>query len=164
MVQWESRPIQTEGSCGPPTFDGILEKIHNHHIFHNNSNCPQISVETQLTIFMYYARHYGNAVSPKAIRHWAGICPGTVVNSTNCIMVALLTLHDELIHLPTPKEKEGAKEWVAGKVCPEWRNGHFVVDGTKFTLFQWPGLHGDTWFNKNHNYSLNCQVHMLSIS
>ena len=95
-----------------PTFDGIIEKIHNHHIFHNNSNVPQLSVETQLTIFLYYAGHYDNAASPEAIGHWAGISPGTVINLTNCVIVTLLILHDELIHLPTSEEKESAKGWV----------------------------------------------------
>ena len=142
----------------PPTFDGIIEKICNHHIFHNNSNVPQLSVETQLTIFLYCAGHYGNAASPKAIGHWAGISPGMVINLTNRVMVALLTLHDELIHLLTSEEKESAKGCVAGKSCPEWRDGYLMVDGTKFALFQWPGLHGDAWFNKNFNYSLDCQV------
>lgn len=33
-----------------------------------------------------------------------------------------------------------------------------MVDGTKFSLFQHPGLHRDTWFDKNRDYSLDCQV------
>ena len=148
----------------PSTFDGILEKIRDHHIFHNNSNVPQAPVETQLAIFLYRVGHYGNAASPEAIGHWAGVSPGTVVNATNRVMVALLNLHDELIHLPTPEEKESAKEWVAGKGCPEWRDGFLVVDGTKFALFQRPGLHGDAWFDKNRNYSLDCQVRTTPIS
>src|ERR1700730_12006902 len=148
----------------PPIFDGILEKIRDHHIFHNNSNVPQLPVENQLAIFLYRAGHYGNAASPEAIGHWAGVSPGTVVNATNRVMVAVLTLHDELIHLPTSDEKESAKRWVAGKVCPEWRDGYLVVDGTKFALFQRPGLHGDAWFDKNHNYSLDCQVRTTPIS
>jgi hypothetical protein len=148
----------------PPTFDGILEKIRDDEIFHNNSNCPQTPVETQLAIFLYRVGHYGNAASPEAIGHWAGVSPGTVVNATNRVMVAVLTLHDELIHLPTSEEKESAKRWVAGKVCPEWRDGYLVVDGTKFALFQRPGLHGDAWFDKNRNYSLDCQVRTTPIS
>jgi hypothetical protein len=35
-----------------------------------------------------------------------------------------------------------------------------MVDGTKFTLFQQPGLHGNAWFDKNQAYSLDCQVHV----
>jgi hypothetical protein len=149
---------------GPSTFDGILEQIRDHHIFHNNLNVLQTPVEIQLAIFMYRVGHYGNAASPKAIGHWAGISLGMVVNLTNRVMVALLTLHDDLIHLSTPEEKEAAKEWVAGKVCPEWRDGYLVVDGTKFALFQQPGLHGNAWFDKNRNYSLDCQVRVLPIS
>jgi len=78
-------------------------------------------------------------------------------------MVAMLILHNKLIYLPTSEEKESLKEWVAKKVCTEWRDGYLIVDGTKFPLFQWPGLHGNTWFNKNCNYSLNCQVCTLPI-
>ena len=102
--------------------------------------------------------------SPEAIGHWAGISPGTVVNLTNHVMVALLSLHNKLIHLPITDEKECMKEWVAGKICTEWRDGYLVVDGTKFSLFQWPGLHSDAWFDKNRNYSLDCQVHTIPIS
>jgi len=148
----------------PPTFDGILEKICNHRIFHNNSNVPQLPVETQLAIFLFRVGHYGNAASPEAIGHWAGVSPGTVANSTNRVMVALLALHDELIRLPTSEEKEVVKEWVAKKVCPEWRDGYLVVDGTKFPLFQRPGLHGNAWFDKSRNYSLDCQVRILPVS
>src|SRR5712691_1948612 len=142
----------------PDTFDGILNKIHDHSIFHNNSNVPQIPVEVQLAIFLFRAGHYGNAASPEAIGHWAGISPGTVANSTNRVMVALLSLHDDCVRFPTAEEKESAKAWVGAQVCPEWRDGYLMVDGTKLPLFQRPGLHGDAWFDKNRSYSLDCQV------
>ena len=73
-------------------------------------------------------------------------------------MIALLSLHDQVIHLPTTEEKEAAKVWVEQQVCAKWRDGYLMVDGTKFKLFQWPTLHGDTWFDKNKDYSLDCQV------
>jgi len=72
--------------------------------------------------------------------------------------MALLSLHDKCVHLPTAEEKQSAKAWVAEQVCPEWSDGCLMVDGTKFLLFQRPGLHGDAWFDKNRNYSLDCQV------
>jgi hypothetical protein len=37
----------------PNTFDGIIKKICNHKIFHNNSNVPQAPVEVQLAIFLF---------------------------------------------------------------------------------------------------------------
>jgi hypothetical protein len=132
--------------------------IHAHDIFHNNSNNPQAPVEVQLAIFLFRTGHYGNAASPEAIGHWAGVSPGMVTNCTNCVMVALLSLHNECIHLPTAEEQEHTKAWVAKQVCPEWSDGYMMVDGTKFALFQRPGLHGNTWFDKNRAYSLDCQV------
>jgi DDE superfamily endonuclease len=142
----------------PNTFDGIVDKIRNDDSFYNDSNVPQAPVEVQLAIFLYRAGHYGNAASPEAIGQWAGVSPGTVVNCTNRVMMALLALHDEYVHFPTAEEKESAKAWVEEKVCPEWRDGYLMVDGTKLPLFQRPGLHGDAWFDKNRSYSLDCQV------
>ena len=142
----------------PDIFDGIANKIHDHRVFHNNSNTPQAPVEIQLAIFLFRAGHYSNAASPEAIGLWAGISPGTVSNCTNRVMMALLSLHDECVHLLTAEEKESAKAWVAEQVCPKWSDRCLMVDRTKFLLFQWPGLHGDVWFDKNRNYSLDCQV------
>jgi len=143
----------------PDTFDGITNKIRAHHIFHNHSNTPQAPVKVQLAIFLFRTSHYGNTASPEVIGHWAGVSPGTVANCTNRIMLALLLLHNKCIHFPTAEEQESTKAWVAAQVCPEWSNGYMMVDGTKFPLFQQPGLHGDTWFNKSQTYSLDCQVH-----
>ena len=142
----------------PSTFDGIVNKICTHQIFHNNSNTPQAPVEVQLAIFLFHAGHYGNAASPEVIGQLAGVSLGMVANCTNRVMVSLLVLHDECIHLPTAEEQESAKAWVTAQVCPEWSDGYLLVDGTKFSLFQQPGLHGDAWFDKNRAYSLDCQV------
>ena len=142
----------------PSIFDSIVDKIRDHDIFHNNSNVPQAPVKVQLAIFLLRAGHYGNAASPEAIGHWAGVSPGTVLNSTNRVMLALISLHDECVHLPTTEEKESAREWVAEQVCPEWSNGYLMVDGTKFSLFPRPG---DTRFDKNRDYSLDCQVRFI---
>jgi hypothetical protein len=60
--------------------------------------------------------------------------------------------------MPPEEEKERAKEYVEEVTCPEWRDGFLLVDGTKFVLFQKPGLHGEAWFDKNKDYSIDCQV------
>jgi len=120
----------------PSIFNGIVDKIYNHNIFYNNSNIPQAPVKVQVAIFL----HYGNAASPEVIGQWAGVSLGTVVNCTNHVMVALMSLHNECIYLLTAEEKESAREWVAEQACPEWSNGYLMVDGTKFPLFQWPGV------------------------
>jgi hypothetical protein len=143
----------------PLVFDRLAELIKNHNIFHNNSNIPQLPIPIQLAIFLVRVGHYGNASSPEYVAQWAGVSVGTVINVTYRCLVAFLALHDEAVMIPPEKEKERAKEYVEVVTCPEWRNGFLLADGTKFPLFQKPGLHGEAWFDKNKAYSIDCQVH-----
>ncbi|KAG2054139.1 hypothetical protein BDR06DRAFT_1051076, partial [Suillus hirtellus] len=85
----------------PETFDDILDQISNHHVFHNQSNNPQLPVAVQLAIFLNRVGHYGNASSPEDISQWAGVSVGSVINCTNRVMVALLAEHDNFISFPT---------------------------------------------------------------
>jgi hypothetical protein len=142
----------------PHVFDRLVDLIKDHDIFHNNSNVPQLPVTTQLAVFLVRVGHYGNASAPEYVAQWAGISVGSVINSTYRCLVAFLALHDEAVMMPPDEEKERAKEFVEAATCPEWRNGFLLVDGTKFPLFQKPGLHGEAWFDKNKNYSVDCQV------
>lgn len=73
-------------------------------------------------------------------------------------MVAIMGLHDLAIHQTTEEEKDFAKAYVAQETCEEWSGGHLLADGTKLPVFGKPGLHGETWFDKNKNYSIDCQV------
>ena len=140
-------------------FDRLVELIEDHHIFHNNSNIPQHPPSIQLAIFLVHVGHYGNASSPEYVAQWAGVCIGTVINVTYHCLVAFLALHDEAVVMPPDKEKEWAKEYVEVATCLEWQNGFLLADGTKFLLSQKPGLHGEAWFDKNKDYSIDCQVH-----
>jgi hypothetical protein len=142
----------------PAVFDRLVELIENHDIFHNNSNIPQLPVPIQLAIFLVRVGHYGNASAPEYVAQWAGVSVGTVINATYRCLVAFLALHDEAVMIPPEEEKEHAKEYVEAATCPEWRNGFLLADGTKFALFQKPGLHGEAWFDKNKDYSIDCQV------
>ena len=142
----------------PLTFCHILDLIQDHHIFHNNSNVPQMPVDIQLGIYLVRAGHYGNSSAVSEVAIWAGVSVGLVRKVTLRVMIALISLHDTAIHLPTDEEKESSKQWVQDACCPEWRNGFLAVDGTKFPFFQRPGLHGDAWFDKNKDYSADCQV------
>ena len=145
----------------PHVFDRLVDLIKDHGIFHNNSNVPQLPVTTQLTVFLIHVGHYGNASAPEYVAQWAGVSVGLVINSTYHCLVAFLALHDEAVMMPPNEEKE----YVEVATCPEWRNGFLLADGTKFPLFQKPGLHGEAWFDKNKNYSIDCQVHdPLSLS
>ena len=148
----------------PVVFDRLVELIENNDIFHNNSNVPQLPVSTQLTIFLVCVGHYGNASAPEYVAQWAGVSVGTVINVTYCCLVAFLSLYNEAIMMLPEEEKEQAKEYVEVATCPEWRNGFLLADGTKFALFQKPGLHREAWFDKNKDYSVDCQVCGLSLN
>ncbi|EGO30651.1 hypothetical protein SERLADRAFT_345039 [Serpula lacrymans var. lacrymans S7.9] len=76
-------------------------------------------------------------------------------------MIAILSLHDEVVGHPTQEEKDSAKAWVENQVCAEWRNGCLAVDGTNIPLFQKPSHFGETFFDRKSNYSLNCQAIIL---
>lgn len=148
----------------PQTFDGLLSLIEEHPIFYNNSNNDQLAVHIQLSVFLFRAGHYGNASSPEDTAQWAGISVGGVEKCTDRVIVALLSFHDEAIHLPDAIEKESSKSYVDEAVCPEWRGGFLLADGSKFPLYQRPGLHGDAWFDKDGAYSMDCQVRSFSVS
>ena len=148
------RKVQVE----PETFDNLVAMIIDNPVFYNNSNCPQLPVPLQLYIFLFRAGHYGNAASPEDTAQWAGISVGGVEKCTDRVVVALLSHHDEAIHFPEADEKEAAKDYVEEQTCSEWWNGFLLADGTKFAFFQCPGLHGDVWFDKDGEYSIDCQV------
>ena len=145
----------------PQTFDSLVNRIANHPIFHNNSNNSQLPVYIQLSIFLFRAGHYGNASSPEDTAQWAGVSIGGVEKSTDRVVVALLSCHDEAIHFPDATQKESSKSYVENAVCREWHGGFLLVDGSKFPFYQRPGLHGDAWFDKDGTYSIDCQVRYL---
>jgi hypothetical protein len=109
----------------------------------------------QLAITLFHFGHHGNATSVESIAQWAGISAGTVINATQRVMTAFLTLHDAVIRWPSTREKEDAKEWVKAATCVAWRNSCVFMDGTLVPLADKPGYHGEAYFDQKSNYSLN---------
>jgi len=140
------------------TFDRLLEMIETHPIFSNDAINSQSPVSMQLAIAMFRFGHDGNAASVEAIAQWSGVSAGSVVNCTRRVMIAFLALHDSAIRWPSEEEKEESKEWVEGVSCFAWRDGYCMADGTPVVLFQKPGYHGEAYFDRKCNYSLNLQV------
>ncbi|KAJ7091771.1 hypothetical protein C8R44DRAFT_647289 [Mycena epipterygia] len=153
LQSWR-RKLQVE----PNTFDALLKMIQDDMIFYKNSNNPQFPVEVQLAVFLFRIGHYGNAASPYDTASWAGMSVGGVDKCTDRVLVAILGLHDEAVKLPEGAQKEAAKQWVEDHSCAEWRDGFLVVDGSKIPFYECPGLHGDAWFNKDKQYSIDLQV------
>ena len=140
------------------TFDTLLEMIETHPVFLNNAKFSQGPVNQQLAIALFRFGHNGNAASVEAVAQWAGVSAGTVVNCTRRVMISFLALHDSAIRWPSEDEKERSKEWVESVSCHAWRDGYCMVDGTPIVLFQKPGYHGEAYFDRKSNYSLNLQV------
>jgi hypothetical protein len=148
----------------PDTFDALLEHIENHEVFTGgNGAAEQTPVEHQLAIALFRFGHFGNASSVESIAQWAGTSAGTVVNATRRVMIAFLSLHDQAIRWPTDAEKEEAKRWVEEQSCAAWRDGWLLVDGTLVPLADKLGHHGEAYFDRKSNYSLNVQVRNRAI-
>lgn len=144
----------------PATFDKLVCHIQDHPVFSNHSTQGQLPVSIQLAIALYRFGHDGNAASVEAVAQWAGVSVGMVVKATRRVIIASLALHDSVIRWPSEEEKEEAKAWVEEMSCPEWRNGFCMVDGTLIPLFEKPGYHGEAYFDRKSNYSLNVQVRL----
>jgi hypothetical protein len=154
------RRFRAKVRVDPYIFDELVTLIEAHHIFKSNRQLP---ISKQLAIFLNRAGHYGNGLTIEDIGEWAGVSAGTVHNCCNRVMIALLQLHDLAMAWDTngrehAEQKEKAKQWVQSVSCPELRNGYMTGDGTCIPLFQKPSQHGESYFDKKKNYSINCQV------
>jgi hypothetical protein len=136
----------------------ILERIEGHPCFISTGSKPQLPTEEQLAIALMRFGHFGNNASVEAIAQWAGVSAGMVVAATRRVMEAVLSMHDQFIHWPDAGAKEEAKEWVEAATCAAWRDGWVFVDGTLVPLADKPGYHGESYFDRKSNYSLNVQV------
>ena len=90
----------------PQIFNDILDHITDHPVFHNQSNNKQLPVDQQLAIFLNRIGHYGNGVTPDDIALWGGVSVGMVFNCTHRVMVAILSLHDEFIYIPSAQSDQ----------------------------------------------------------
>jgi hypothetical protein len=115
-------------------------------------------VDQQLAIALFRFGHFGNSTSVESVAQWAGVSAGMVVNATCHVIVAFLDLHDDVIRWPNTRMKEEAKEWIAAASCAAWRDGWLLVNGTLVPLAEKPAFHGETYFDRKSNYSLNVQV------
>ncbi|KIK74346.1 hypothetical protein PAXRUDRAFT_175982 [Paxillus rubicundulus Ve08.2h10] len=125
----------------PEIFDSILDQLSDH----------PISQSPQLPIFLNCAGHYGNVISPEDVALWAGVSVRSVVNCTNCVMIAILDQHDHFLQFMPSNSHDHvcAKEFAANTSSPEWQGGFLAADGSVIPLFQKPGFYGETFLTGN---------------
>src|SRR5882672_11384259 len=77
-------------------------------VFTNNSNYPQIAIETQLAIALYQFGHDGNSASLQSFANWAGVSKRMVHLVTRWVMTAVLCpeFRKLAVHFPTPSEND----------------------------------------------------------
>jgi hypothetical protein len=144
----------------PLVFNVILELIHDHPIFQNNSNAEQTPVDIQLVVTLYRLGRYGNAASITDVARVAGIGVGTVELFTNRCFEAIESLHDTFVRPLTAEEKEIEKAWMDEHLGFRglWREGWVMYDGTIVVLHAKPGMNGEAYYTRKANYGLNVQV------
>ena len=147
----------------PETFDHLVDRIKDDHIFHSNSFNQQAPVIVQLSIALYRFGHFGNASSVEQVAQWAGCSAGFVVKCTQHVIIALTRLCDEAFRVTEPM-KAAAKAWVASASCLAWRNGWCMADGTLVPLSDKPGHHREAYYDHKGNYSLNVLVSTEDLS
>lgn len=101
----------------PLKFRAILALIQTNPIFYNNSNNPQAPIQDQLAVYLYCLGHYRNTTSVELVTDWAGMSVGSVESYTNCMMSAILTLHDYAMQQPTDAEVQKQRSGVIRKVA-----------------------------------------------
>ena len=99
-------------------------------------------------------------MSPEDVTQWAGVSIGSVVNCTNCVMIAVLDEHNQFVRIPSEDLEDMEKAWVftESHTCPAWKNGIFAADGSSIPLFEKPHMFGESYCDRKSRYSLNCQV------
>ncbi|KAF8581478.1 hypothetical protein K439DRAFT_1353782 [Ramaria rubella] len=143
----------------PETFDALLGRIDTHTIFISSGPQPQLPVCEQLAIALYQFGHFGNSASVESMAQWAGVAAGMVVNCTRQVMVVFLHLHDDVTWWPNEMEKDEVKQRVEEATCHAWRDGFCFVTHTCADHYTDKlGYHGEGYFDRKSNYSLNVQV------
>ncbi|OJT05813.1 hypothetical protein TRAPUB_8399, partial [Trametes pubescens] len=142
----------------PDCFDALVEAIKDDLVFRNNSNNRQTPVAVQAAVALYRFGHHGNAASTMKVALLFGVSYGFVQLATARVIKACCSERFRFasVQWSGPAAKAAAMEAV-GHICPGWRNGWCMVDGTLVPLFQRPSLFGNTWLDRKSNYSMNVQ-------
>ncbi|KAG6817989.1 hypothetical protein H0H93_006887 [Arthromyces matolae] len=144
----------------PFIFQTILQLIQFHPVFTNQSNMAQTPVEIQLAVTLFHMGRYGNGASIQDIARQMGCSEGSVENYTSRCFDAIESLQDLFVRKLTAEEKEKEKRWIDQALGFQgaWRDGWIMYDGTIVVLYRRPGLNGDAYFTRKHNYGLNVQI------
>jgi len=129
------------------SFHQLLNRIEDHPIFHNESLCPQTSVEWQLACALNRLGNYGNGGSLGRQKIIWGVGKGTVCLFTSRVIIALLSLTGIYLRWPDIQRRAIISENLAAE---GFEGCIGFVDGTTFPLSQKPAIDGNLFWDRKH--------------
>ena len=156
LQSYDDRGFKAEVRMDKLSFYQIVRMIEGFPIFQNRSRNQQAPVWVQCFVAFRRLGTYGNANSLIRNAHHAGFAEGSVVNFTNRVVAALLSLHDRYIHWPDADERSSIKSRFRSKFGINGAVG--IVDGTPIVFSQKPSIDGETFFSRKGFYCINLQL------
>ncbi|KAJ7236621.1 hypothetical protein C8J57DRAFT_1529928 [Mycena rebaudengoi] len=142
--------------CYEQRYHALIHEIETTRVLEPGPPVPKVSPLPLLDHFRQYSIDHWHRKLRYCTLGWNVI--GGVDKCTDRVRVAILAFHHKAVGLPNAAEKELTKVWVEKQSCTEWQDGFMVVDGSKIPFYHCPGLHGDTWFNKDNEYSIDIKA------
>ncbi|KAG0285731.1 hypothetical protein BGZ97_007697 [Linnemannia gamsii] len=126
-------------------FAVIMELIQWNTVFTNKSNLAQTHPAWQLAVALMRLGHYGSRASPQIIASDVGIGTGTVVDFTNRVVAALVSIAPDWIQWPNEDERVEHGQEMRLEGFPGCIG---FIDGTTFPLAFRPSLEGGCYFDR----------------
>jgi hypothetical protein len=138
------------------TFNHILQKIHMHPVFHNNSRNPQRPVKLQLAVALNRLGRNGNGASKGDLSSYFKIGEGTVCLYTDRVVEAILSLEREFIKWPSVQQRTEHSQYM--DMTYGFKGCVGIVDGSCCVLATRPAISGSDYFCRHKSYSVNLTV------
>lgn len=155
---WNSSPDEFKQTARMTrdTFERLVDVLSWNPIFSNNSTNPQKPVWLQALVALERLGSHGNGVSVGKVARNYKVSAGTVCNYTERVIEAILAVKDRFIGWPNASERR--------YISQEFKNTFGfpgvvgVIDGTKVKIEQKPADQGETYCDRNHQYTINVQL------
>ena len=140
----------------PQAFHRIWNMVQGHNIFTNKSTTPQFDPQLQFLVVLFRFGAYGNGASRANTAEAFHISTGVISKFTKRIIVALLSLENEVVTWPNDVEKQIIKDSIEDS--HGFPNVIGIMDGIHVVLATKPSYQGEQYFNRKSRYSIPCMI------
>ncbi|KAG0149865.1 hypothetical protein CROQUDRAFT_104795 [Cronartium quercuum f. sp. fusiforme G11] len=139
----------------PTGFRALLDLIADHPVFISASPNQPPPVVHQLALTLERLGTNGNGASIGRFGRMYKMSRGCVITSTRRVLIAILDRGKDYVSWPSPERRHKSSNVLAREGFP-----HCVgfVKGATFPIYQRPGLHGETFYDRKSRYSINAQI------